>query len=314
MGISILDGTRKQRQAARAKAGSLRTLQLQPATLKRYRGAVNFFFNWLEEVGEQLPSSVEATDEILGEFLEECWAIGESRALVGDTLSGIQHFIPQLRRGLNDAWRLYGTWCKNEVPSRAKPLLARQVLAMAGYALEEGDQSMAAGLLVAFNGFLRPCEAMLTSGQCTFDLDQGTCHINLGLTKGGKRAGIPEHVIIDDLEAVHLLAQVLAGRAKGKALFPRKTPCFRAGFKKLLGKIGADPQRYKPYSLRRGGATHHWHVLGNLSRTTLRGRWRHQQTCRIYIQDGVAMLEQLRLSARELKLIAKGCALLRRLA
>ena len=49
---------------------------------------------------------------------------------------------------------------------------------------------------------------------------------------------LPEHVIIDDLEAVHLLAQVLAGRAKGKALFPRKTPCFRAGFKRLLGKIG----------------------------------------------------------------------------
>ena len=60
---------------------------------------------------------------------------------------------------------------------------------------------------------------MLNSGQCTFDLDQGTCHINLGPTKGGKRAGIPEHVIIDDLEAVHLLAQVLAGRAKGKATF-----------------------------------------------------------------------------------------------
>ena len=101
---------------------------------------------------------------------------------------------------------------------------------------------------------------------------------------------------------------------KARPLFPRKTPCFRAGFKRLLGKIGAAPQEYKPYSLRRGGATHHWHVLGNLSRTTLRGRWRHQQTCRIYIQDGVAMLEQLRLSARELKLIAKGCALLRRLA
>ena len=82
--------------------------------------------------------------------------------------------------------------------------------------------------------------------------------------------------------------------------------------KKLVLAIGADPLRYHPYSLRRGGATHHFKVLGSLSKTCIRGRWRHQPTARIYIQDGVAMLERHNLSAKERRLIAKGEDLLRR--
>ena len=289
----VLDGTRAQRRARRRQAGTLRSLQLQPATLKRYRVAALFFFQWLASANEPLPSSGPAADEILAEFIEDCWAQGEARSLIGDVLSGIQHFVPALRKALNDAWRLFGTWTRNEVPSRARPLLPRQVLAMAGYALAEGDVAMAAGLLVAFNGFLRPCETMLARGQCTFDLVKGTVHIDLGFTKGGKRAGVRGHVIIDELEAVLLLARAFEGLQRGDVLFPRGTVGFRRAFKRLLGRIGADPQRYKPYSLRRGGATHHWRVLAKLGLTTVRGRWRHQPTCRIYIQDGVAMLENL---------------------
>ena len=107
-------------------------------------------------------------------------------------------FCPQLRQGLQDAWRLFGTWSKNEVPTRARPLLPEQVLAMAGFALLDGDVAMAAALMVSFNGLLRPIEVMLQANQATFDFSKGTCHLDLGLTKSGKRAGIAEHVIIDD--------------------------------------------------------------------------------------------------------------------
>ena len=194
-------GTRRERQQRRAAAGTLRSLlQLQPSTLKRYKHAVATFFDYLAEARMPLPTSPLETDEVLAEFLEEAWAEGQPRALVGDTLSGLQHFIPSLKRGLNDSWRLFGTWTKSEIPSRALPLLPDQVVAMSGYALEEGDTAMAAGLLVAFNGILRPAELMLTASQCAFNLDEPLCHINLGLTKGGKRAGAEEHVVIDEAE------------------------------------------------------------------------------------------------------------------
>ena len=183
---------------------------------------------------------------------------------------------------------------------------------MAGFALEEGDRATAAAVLVCFNGILRPVECMLTAGQCTFDLDRGVVHLNLGFTKGGKRSGTAERVTIDELEAVLLLAELLQGQPAGTQLYPRGTGGFRRAFRRLVQSIGADPDRYKPYSLRRGGATHHFRILGSLSKTCVRGRWRHQPTARIYIQDGVAMLERHGLSSRERRLIAKGKSLLRR--
>ena len=86
---------------------------------------------------------------------------------------------------------------------------------MADCALEEGDVAMAAGLLVSFNDLLRPCEVMLNAGQRAVDLAQGARHVDLGLTKSGKLAGIAEHVAIEELEGVALLPRPLAGRARG---------------------------------------------------------------------------------------------------
>ena len=138
-------------------------------------------------------------------------------------------------------------------------------------------------------------------------------HINLGFTKGGKRAGVTEHVVIDELEAVLLLTRLLHNRQAGTPLFPKGMAAFRRSFKKLVMAIGADPQKYHPCSLRRGGATHHFKVLGSLSKTCVRGRWRHQPTARIYIQDGMAMLQEHHLTAGQIKKIARGKSLLRRL-
>ena len=292
----------------------MRSLALQPRTLKRYEGAVSLFFAWLEAAREALPATPEAMDEILAEYLEDCWAQGLGRGKAADSLSGLQHFVPSLRRSLKDSWRLLGVWSKNEVPTRVLPLLPDQALAMAGFALSDGDVCMAAAVLVAFNRLLRPSEVMVTRSQRTFDFDQGTCHIELGYAKGGQRSGVPEHVVIDELEGVLLLARAPAHKAPGDFLFPRGVASFRRAFRGLVERIGADPSKVLPYSLRRGGATHHWRTLANLSATCIRGRWRQQTTCRIYIQDGVAMLENLALSASQRRLIAEGKSLLRRLA
>ena len=161
--------------------------------------------------------------------------------------------------------------CNNKLPSRAKPPLARQVLAMASSALEEGDHSMATGLLVAFNSFLLPCKLRLSSGHCTLDLSLEDVQIYPSTSSvtisrqftcwhrcwpAAPRAGPPPFS----------LAKRLASEQASEAVRQNR----------------ADPQRYKTYSLRRGGT----------SKPAL------------YIQDEVAMLG----------LIAKERALLRRLA
>ena len=80
--IVLSGGTRQQRQEDRSKAGTLRSLQLQPRTVQRYLDATNAFFEWLLRLGEPLPASVPAADEILGEYLEDCWTAGEPKPSV----------------------------------------------------------------------------------------------------------------------------------------------------------------------------------------------------------------------------------------
>ena len=73
-------------------------------------------------------------------------------------------------------------------------------------------------------------------------------------------------------------------------LLRRRPQQFRDIFRALLSELGLAAYGFKPYSLRRGGATYHFQVHGCLDSTTLRGRWRDPRTTRIYITTGLADL------------------------
>ncbi len=60
--------------------------------------------------------------------------------------------------------------------------------------------------------------------------------------------------------------------------------------------IHMDPEAFKPYSLRRGGATHHYVHVGRISDTQHRGRWNSYAACRIYVVEGQRELNESALS------------------
>ena len=73
------------------------------------------------------------------------------------------------------------------------------------------------------------------------------------------------------------------------------TRCFTAAIKFLgWGDLGI-----KPYSIRRGGATHHFRQHANMPATIVRGRWASSRTARIYIEDGMAQIARLALSSEQ---------------
>ena len=67
---------------------------------------------------------------------------------------------------------------------------------------------------------------------------------------------------------------------------------FRVWFAKGLEATGLSQAKYKPYSLRRGGATQVFLVSQSYSAVCQRGRWASEKTTRIYIQDSVALLTE----------------------
>ena len=181
---------------------------------------------------------------------------------------------------------------------------------MAGFAIADGRWDFAAAIVTAFNGFCRPSELLFAARDCVFDFTRGVVIVNLGLTKGGKRAGAPEQVAIDDDVAFALLERQLHGKPAGTALLPRGLQEFRAAFKHYVNVCGFDPSVYKPYSIRRGGATHHFRMAGNLSATTERGRWRSKATAKIYITEGVALVADAAITPRQRAQLDRGRELL----
>ena len=59
---------------------------------------------------------------------------------------------------------------------------------------------------------------------------------------------------------------------------------------------------FRPYSLRRGGATYWFQRHQNLDRILLQGRWHTQKSARIYLNEGLAVLAQLKVPRTDSRL------------
>ena len=105
-------------------------------------------------------------------------------------------------------------------------------------------------------------------------------------------------------------AAALPGTASRAYIFPGSEGRFYELFAQALAVLGLGHMGFRPYSLRRGGATAYYRATRNMPATIERGRWSTARVARIYINDGLAkeveirvpeaLLAQLRLRAEAL--------------
>ena len=171
------------------------------------------------------------------------------------------------------------------------------VLGMAGAFFNLGRPDGAALILLSFHCFLRTAELL---GVCrhhvTWTRARRRGVLLLPLTKSGQRHGCAENVTFDDELVGEWLHDVLTSRGMFDAVWTGSSQSFRKLWKHCLGLCGL-PAIYQPYSLRRGGATHHFLEHSNLTLTQYRGRWAAQKTCRIYVVEGQRELCEVALTA-----------------
>lgn len=285
-----------ERAKQRQRLGSLSDLTVQPATRKRYNKATAAFFDFLKQEGLTIPSKKETFDLIVCEYLEFLWSTGVGRAQANDTVAGLQDLQPSLRHHLPGAWRLLKTWAVNEIPNRAPPLSEPLVQAMAGWGFFHGHNSFAISLLIGFYTMLRSGELLgLLSSHILCAPKDRQVLISLGLTKGGKRQGAAESVILGVEPAVKLVRQWkrIAAASTPLAFSPVK---WRALFSECLNALGLQQFEFRPYSLRRGGATWWFQKHHSLDRILVQGRWLAHKTARIYINEGLAVLTRTQIN------------------
>ena len=273
--------------------GTLRSLTVQPATKARYQRALDRFLLFLKNNKLELPRQRALLDHFTSEYLEYLWSQGEGRALASDTIAGLQDQDPRLRGMLPCTWRLLKVWHAHEIPNRAPPLPESILKAMVGYALFHGRPMFALSLLLGFYCMLRTGEllGLRRNHVEVSDLD-GPAIVSLGFTKGGKRHGAAESVTATVQDLVRRLWQW-----KHSAINPLTVSAhaWRSEFSATLKALHLEQFEFRPYSLRRGGATFWFNKHGSLDRLLLQGRWHAPRAARIYINEGVAILAELKL-------------------
>ena len=280
-------------------------------TLTMYKRACRAFFHFRETANTRPAVSPEALDEILCQFIEAAWEEGDPKSVGDNARSGLMHFLPRLRGKLHGSQRLLTAWKKHELPQRAPPLPRAFLLALAGKALMEHDLRLCVALLLGFHAMLRTGELLAVRARDLLRADGNqSMLVSLPFTKSGQRLkNVPEAVVITDPLLLTYLRVLLPRLEPHDYLYPGKNANFRAAFRRLClaTRLPAVTPTWRPYSLRRGGATAHFMEFGSLDRTALRGRWQSTSTARVYINEAVATLATITTTPYQQREIVKCC-------
>ena len=291
-----LEATTEAARAKQRKAlGSLKSLTVQPVTRKRYQDARELFYQWLHDENLMLPHTPFRLDMVLSDYLEFLWAAGKGRTFGSNILASLQDTQPHLKGQLKNSWRLMKTWVANEIPNRAPPFSQDVLHLVVGYALFKQEHVFALSLLIGFHGLLRTGELLsLQAKHFTVTSPKGPAIIALGLTKTGKRQGAAESVTIRGEDVCRRLYQWVR-LVPGNTSLTGPSHKWRKMFSEFMCNLDLDKWQYRPYSLRRGGATHYFNLWASFDRLLVLGRWQAASTARIYINSGLAVLNDLQI-------------------
>ena len=241
-------------------------------------------------------------DGLLSARVDALWGEGDPKASASNLLAGIQHFFPPCRGHIPSAWRLLHAWGRAEMPSRAPPLTLEIVIGLSGLAILQQRLDVGVCFLMAFHCFLRTGEVVnLKAADIVVDRDRGRAVVNLGLTKGGIRRGAKESVIVHDSHLVEWTSALLSRRLPGDSLLACSAASFRKYFRDLCKFFLLEDFEFKPYSLRRGGATFWFCSTSSLQSVIHRGRWENSKTGRVYVTEGLSMLTEIALNQIQLR-------------
>ena len=286
--------SRAERIRQRAKI-HLDDAALTEKTQVRYYNALRKLLPTLESVKHE-----SALDSTVCRWIRQMWHDGEPLLTIGDALSAMHFFQPWSKGKLLHSWKLFGVWRRVEVPCRAPPLTLRLVRSLAAFEIDQGNMEMATLLLLAFHCLLRTGEILaLKPTDFLLNDDQGI--VSLQQSKSGVRNRAKEAVSITDTLVLDCLRELLKFRRRFNLmqlpLWSSTGSHFRARFAWLCEYFHLQQFHFRPYSLRRGGATKVFQDTGSMETALLRGRWESRRVAKIYICDALSFLPAIKLSA-----------------
>jgi integrase len=246
-------------------------------------------------------------DNQVCKWVRRMWRTGEPLLTIGDGLSALHYFQPATRRQVPHAWKLFSVWRRIEIPSRAPPLTRQLVRGMAAQAMEDGNLEMCVLLLLGFTCLLRTGELLnLTIHDFSLSDTTGVCALRN--TKSGRRHSVNEVVSFTDaitLECVKELLRFRRRHPKGPLLWSSSPSFFRQQFKFFCDAWGLESHEFRPYSLRRGGATFLFQSTNSMEVALVKGRWQSSKVAKLYISDGLSYLPNIKMTSHTAQMLLK---------
>ena len=182
---------------------------------------------------------------------------------------------------------MFRTWRKVEIPCRTPPLPEQFLYAIANYAISRADVIFAGLLVLGFEGLLRTGELLSLTPQDIL-LRNGETLIHLKHTKTSRRKAATEVVHFEHSWAYVVLesAKELAIHFQGlhTPMWGASHQLFRKRFRQYLKVFQLHRMGFRPYSLRRGGATALFLRTKSYDAALQTGRWESVKAAKVYIQ------------------------------
>ena len=291
VGVKVFHRKTRQERKSSREGISLRDAAVTVKTRLAYFIALKLLMPYIEEVKNE-----SELDAACAHWVETAWEDGESLYTVGNALSGLHFFEPYTERKIPSAWKLFATWRKLEWPARAPPITREIILSLAHYAISHDDLFFGCLLCLGFFALLRTGELLGLKGSDLL-VNKKQVVVSLKSTKTGKRNAADEMVTTSDPFTILLcetVRDVLAARgALSQPLWSFSGQAFRSHFDAYLRRFKIQELGFRPYSMRRGGATWILQSTGSMELALLKGRWGSHRVARIYIADGLSKLPDL---------------------
>ena len=285
--------TRAQRKRQRLNI-TLKDAGITEKTQNRYYAGLRLLLPYLQYVHSMLQ-----LDEAVSQWLQDSWERGDALYSVSDGLCGLHHYEPWTRGHIPQSWKLFAVWRKLEAPSRAPPLTRYIVYSWSNYAVEHSDLEFGALILLGFFALLRTGE-LLNVRAADLLFGPKDAIVSLQDTKSGKRNNVAEMVSFNDPWTLDFLRAVVAIKRKqgmeNVPIWNRSPQAFRNLFRQYCWRFDLERRNFRPYSLRRGGATWVFQVSGSMETALVKGRWGSARVARIYISDALSYLPNLTFS------------------
>ena len=295
-------GRRSTAERARERRGIvLKDSLVKPKTLQQYYKYARKLLPIIRTARDE-----SELDELLADHLEHLWEKGRPLYHASAGLCGLQFFMPWSKGKLVQTWKIFRIWRRLEVPCRAPPLPRDLLHAFAGKAIARGDLIFGALLLAGFDGLLRTGELLgLTGADLLIRKDIGL--VRLADTKTSSSKGIAEVVTLKHEWTLMVLDTLVDYLREQRLLhipiWRGTSAAFRQRFRSYCRAFRVHHMGFRPYRLRRGGATALFQDTLSYDAALEQGRWSSIRAAKLYIQDGLARLPTLMLSDEAQRLV-----------